>query len=58
MTLSFTVDQDPEATGSSIRKNRYEPNFRLYAVFSQNGQPAMMATEVSGDEGDEDPWAP
>ena len=58
VTLSFTVDQDPEATGSSIRENRYEPKFRLYVVFSRNGQPAMMATEVSGDEGDGDPWAP
>ena len=58
MTLSFTVDQDPDATGSSIRENRYEPKFRLYVVFSRNGQPAMMATEVSGDEGEGDPWAP
>ena len=54
--LSFTVDQDPEATGCSIRENRYESNFRLYVVFSRNGQPAMMATEVSSDEGDRTPW--
>ena len=45
-----------EATGSSTREYRYEPKFRLYVVFSRNGQPAMMATEkVSGHEGDGDP---
>ena len=56
VTLSFTVEQDPEATGSSIRENRYEPKFRLYVVFLRNGQPAMMATEkVSDHDGDGDP---
>ena len=45
-----------EATGSPIRENRYELNFRLNDVFSRNGQPAESLTVTeSGHEGDGDP---
>ena len=48
-----------EATGSPIRKNRYELKFRLNVVFAQNGQPVTFMTETeSGHEGDKISWRP